>query len=92
MIDPTELMIRMEVRRDGPLPAGAAALAKRVAQQAPAFGLKQPDEVLEVFDLWLSLTEQAPASDYVQGLLRVVLSLRRWTVAARIAFLRRHLA
>ena len=92
MIDTIELMRRLQVRRATPLPEGAALLAGSLLRQAPAFGLDRPEDALEVFDLWLSLAEQAPGSAYVQGMLRGVLSIRRWPVATRIAFLRRHLA
>jgi hypothetical protein len=91
MIDTIELLARLQARRATPFTARAAAVAGRLLAQAPAFGLERPDDVVEVFDLWLSLAEHAPDSSYVQGMLRVVLSIKRWPLAARIAFLRRHL-
>jgi hypothetical protein len=89
MIDASELLTRLAARHSATLPE---TLIGCFLRDAVAFGLERPDDVQEVFDLWLSLTERVPSSLYVRGMLRVVLSNKRWPVARRIAFLRRHLA
>ena len=92
MSDTSLLLARLAARRATPLPeARAMTLAERVLQLAPELGLDELDDTIQVLDLWLSLAEDAPASLYRQGMLRVVLSIKRWPVAARVAFLRRHL-
>lgn len=82
------LLARLSARRSAPvLEAQAVVLAERLLLLAPVLGLDGPDDVLEVLDLWLSFAD----SLYAQGLMRVVLSIQSWPLAARIAFLRRHL-
>jgi hypothetical protein len=92
MLDARTLISRLEARRAQPVPeAQAMAVAEHLLRYAAVLGLDRPDDVLEVFDLWLTLVEQAPRSLYVHGMLRIVISIKRWPVAARVAFLRRHL-
>lgn len=86
------LVARLESRRGARVPEVLAAeLGAPLLQHAVALGFDRPEDILDVFDLCLSLTEQAPASPYILGLLHVILSNRAWPLGARLAFLRRHL-
>jgi hypothetical protein len=93
MIDSRGLVARLAARHASPLrEARATEVAEHLLKHAAALGLDAPDDVLDVLDLWLSFAEHTPGFLYAQGLLRVVLSIKRWPVATRVAFLRRHLA
>jgi hypothetical protein len=71
--------------------AHATLIAEHLLRHAAAFGLTRPEDTLDVLDVSLSLVEVAPRSLYLHGMLGVVLSITSWPIAARIAFLRRHL-
>jgi hypothetical protein len=86
------LIARLSAQRGAPvLEPQAIVLAEQLISLAPVLGLNGPEDICEVLDLWLSIVERGPISLYAQGLMRVVLSIPSWSLAARISFLRRHL-
>lgn len=92
MNDPRMLVALLTPRlATADLQARAMVLAERLLQLAPAIGLDKQEDFLDVLHLWLLLAESGPASIYVQGMMRVILSITAWPVAARVRFLRRHL-
>jgi len=91
MNDPADLLSLLLGRASGAPQPWATMIAQRLIRYGGRSGINASADLGDLLVLWLSVEPQPPGSPYMDGLMRVVLSNSRWPVAARMAFLRRHL-
>jgi hypothetical protein len=92
MAKPSEIVTLLgSSRGSSPSDPWATALAARLLGYAAQARWTDARDVADILDLWLSVEPKGPGSLYVNGLIRMGMSMQRWPIAARIAFLRRHL-